>query len=208
MRKIVSRALGRRPSVVELVHRLAEERKRTTRLPRASATAAPRIVRDRTNWVRCRVDYGQCVDRAADGAIARRAITDEGRLIWLVHAPGRRHAYHAVAAGVEAAFAEADAARVRRRAIGRRWAEIARLRRDVLLCRRRFFTTVGDAREAGLCELGIRGFLARFGLARRGGAPAFVLALVSFVDRQPGYAMFAAHLRLEREAARPRSARG
>ena len=107
-----------------------------------------------------------------------------------------------------AAFAEADAARVRRRAIGRRWAEIARLRRDVLLCRRRFFTTVGDAREAGLCELGIRGFLARFGLARRGGAPAFVLALVSFVDRQPGYAMFAAHLRLEREAARPRSARG
>ena len=201
METITRRARARRPRAAELVRRLTAERERTARLPGATVTGTPRIVRDRANWVRCLVDRDQVVERGLDGATARRAITDEGRLIWMVQARGRRHAYHAIAADAEAAFAEADEARERRRQIGRRRAEIRRLRRDVLLGRRRYFTTIDDARVAGLCELGIRGFLARIGHSRRGGASAFVLALASFLDRQPGYAMFAAHLRLERERA-------
>ena len=198
MVNIAGRAAARRPDAAELARRLIGERERTARLPGAVLTDTPRIVRDRANWVRCLVDHDQLVERAADGTTARR--------IWMVQAPGRRHAYHAIATEAGAAFEEADEARERRRAIGRRRSEIRDLRRDVLLLRRRYFTTVDDARAAGLCELGIRGFLARVGHSRRGGASAFVLALASFFDRQPGYAMLAAHLRLEREDAGGREA--
>jgi len=115
---------------------------------------------------------------------------------WMVLFDGKRFAYHATARTVENAFEQAVQAKARRRAISKRWAELRQLRSDILLLKTRVRPTLEDAREAGLCDLGVEGFLSRTGLGKRPDYPGYFLALMSLFDRQIAYPLFAAQQRV------------
>lgn len=182
------------------IEKLLCERERTARYEGASVVPE-RPHRNKDNWVSTWIDDGQCVPHSNGKNVAKRAITDDGQLIWMVYSTGRRFAYHSNAATPVEAFEQAADARRKRKRIAMRWPEIVRLRRRVLLGRVRVTVRTQDGREAGLCELGIQGFLRRFGF-RGTEFSGRALALLSFIDRQPGYALFVAHLRqcAERES--------
>lgn len=113
----------------------------------------------------------------------------------MVQQQGNRFAFHADRDSAEDAFKQASEARRARKAIASRWPEIAKLRRRILTGRTRLTVSVDDARRAGLCELGIQGFLHRVGLGGRTQFSGKLLAVLSFMDRQVAYATFAAYQR-------------
>ena len=155
-------------------------------------SAMPDIVRNTDDWVRVWVDQGNVVQSEYHGARATRAITDGGQLIWMVLKEGRRRAYHATAQSVEEAFGQMQLAGARRRRISRQMPALRRLRRDVLLGRVKLRPTLEDARQSGLCDLGVEGFLTRMRLGQRPDYPGYLLALVSLIDRQVAYPLFIA----------------
>lgn len=151
------------------------------------------------NWVRTWIDTAHTVERNSGRIRASRAITQAGQLIWMIQQQGNRFAFHADREPVDAAFRQASEARRKRKAIAARWPEIVRLRRRILIGTVRLTVSVDDARQTGLCELGIQGFLHRVGLGGRTLFPGRVLAVLSFLDRQVGYAIFAGYLRQQAE---------
>lgn len=134
------------------------------------------------------------VEHRSGRILASRAITQSGRLIWMIQLHGNRFAFHADRDPVDAAFRQASEARRARKAIAARWPKIVKLRRRILIGTERLTVSIDDARRAGLCELGIQGFLHRVGPGGRTHFPGRVLVVLSFMDRQVGYAIFAEHL--------------
>lgn len=185
--------------VAELHERLVAERP-------TPCEAVP--YRNTDNWVGTWIDPGQKVVGEDGRTYAERAITDHGQMLWMVHSPGRRYAFHASPQSADAAFAQAEDARRRRKAVARRWNEYKVLRRRIILGRVRLSVLVDDGREAGLCEVGIQGFLRRFGLHRQRAFSGRTLALLSFLDRQAGYAVLVAHDRHERASGAFRAVSG
>ncbi len=171
----------------------------TAKEPGAIISPTGRLIRNTDNWVRVWMDEGQKVRDEPNRCTATRAITDDGQLIWMVHVDGKRFAYHADGHTAADAFSQAAEARARRRAVSRCSAELRRLRRKILLGRIKVRPTVADARQAGLCELGITGFLARSRLGERADYPGYFLALMSLVDRQIAYPLLTAHARMRAE---------
>ncbi|UWQ23109.1 hypothetical protein [Jannaschia sp. W003] len=161
----------------------------------------PHLERNTDNWVRSWVDRDHVVTHRSGRVTATRAITDSGLLIWMVQLQGNRFAFHADREGVDDAFRQASEARRARKAIAARWDEYRALRRRIFLGDRKLRITVDDARRAGLCELGIQGFLHRFGLGGRADFPGRLLAVLSYLDRQVGYAVYAGHTRQQAEEA-------
>jgi len=175
----------------------------------ASPTSRPdsaRLRRCRANWVPAWVDDEHRIEGNDPAVHARRAITDCGRLIWMVHRAGRRFAYHSLATDPIDAILEAEAAVARRRAIRARWDEVDGLRRDALARRVRFTAVRSDAAAGGLCQLGIEGYMRALGLARVEEVSAFWLAVGCKIDEQAGFALFSAaerHGLLECTEVRP-----
>jgi len=129
--------------------------------------AANLCERNTDDWVRVWIDPGHEFRDEQTSATARRAITDEGQLIWMVLVDGKRFAFHASAQKVHDAFVQATEAAENRRAIARQWRKVKQLRRNILLLKTRVRPTMDDARKSGLCDLGIQGFLRRTGLGKR-----------------------------------------
>lgn len=185
--------------VDELYKRLADERHESSVLTSlaSSSNEHTSIKRNTDNWVRTWVDMSYSVEHEDGKRVALRAITDTGKLIWMVETLGRKYAYHADANKVEEAFAQAEQARVARRGIARQWRDVKVLRRRVLLGSVSLVTTLEDARNAGLCELGIQGFLNRIGYTGATNVSGRLLMLLSFIDRQIAYAVYAGYLRMK-----------
>lgn len=192
---------GRRQRFDDLKQQLVMERQMTSLLERAILSVGPHLVRDRSNWVGCWMDTGYRVTADEGDIEAVRAITDAGQLIWMVRHPDKRFAYHADAHDPFAAMAQARKAWAARREIKSRWDEVRALRRDVVAGRRKLTVHIEDARDAGLCELGIRGFLTSLGQGARVRMPGRVLALLSYMEPQAAYALWAAHERGDRAVA-------
>ena len=186
------------PTEAELNARLIGERNRTVEQKNATIKDLFELVRNTDDWVKVWVDEGQYVRDDASKVTATRAITDEGQLIWMVKLDGKRFSYHATSTLARDAFEEAKEAREKRRLVTKRWTEVKQLRRDILLGRRRLRVTIEDAKNAGLCTLGINGFLKKTGMGQKPDYPAFILMLVSLFDRQVAFPVFAAHLRVMR----------
>lgn len=153
------------------------------------------LVRSTDNWVRTWIDPENTVTHRSGRIVASRAITQSGLLIWMVQQKGNRFAFHADRDTAEEAFKQASQARRARKAIASRWPEIVKLRHRILMGRTRLTVSVDDARRAGLCELGVQGFLHRIGLGGRTEFSGKLLAMLSFMDRHVTYAMFAAYQR-------------
>ena len=167
----------------------------TSLIDRAFLSEGPHLVRDRSNWVGCWLDTGNRVLSDIDDVEAVRGITDHGQLIWMILHPNKRFGYHAGAKDPVAAIEQARAAWRARRAIKSRWPEVLQLRRDVLAGRKSFVVHIDDARDAGLCDLGIRGFMRALGFGNRVRLSARTLAALSYVDPQAAYALFQAYQR-------------
>ncbi len=178
---------------------LSKDVDRLAKHPNAVAVIGGGLVRNTDDWVRVWIDEGLVFRDETTNSSAHRAISDEGRLLWMIKGDGKRFAYHATAPTPEEAFEEAANATARRRSIAKRWPEVRALRRDILLLRDRVRPTREDARHAGLCEMGVDGFLRRTGLGNRQDYPGYILAIASLFDRQIAYPLFAAHVRQQLE---------
>lgn len=165
------------------------------------------FTRNTDDWVRVWIDEDHKVLDKTSNSTARRAITDDGLLIWMVLREGRRFAYHATAQTAQGAFAQAAEATARRQAIRVHWADVRKLRRKILMGRYRSRPKVEDARAAGLCELGVQGFLRRTGLGQRETYPGYFLALASFFDPQIAFPLWVEYQRRAENIETPRAAR-
>lgn len=187
--------LRRAQRVDQLKQLVVMDRQMTSLMDRAFLSVGPHLVRDQSNWVGCWMDTGYRVGADTGDIEAVRAVTDAGQLIWMVRHPDKTFGYHADANDPFAAMAQARCAWARRREIKSRWAEVKALRREVIAGRRKLVVHIDDARDAGLCDLGIRGFLRALGQGARVQMPGRVLAVLSYFEKQAAYALWAAHVR-------------
>ena len=194
--------------VDQLKQMLVMDRQMTSLIDRAFLSVGPHLVRDTSNWVGCWMDTGYRVRADAGDIEAVRAITDAGQLIWMVRHPEKTFAYHADATDPFAAMVQAKQAWAKRREIKSRWTEVKALRREVMAGRRKLVVHVEDARDAGLCDLGIRGFLRALGQGDRVRMPGRMLAGLSYFEKQAAYALWAAHVRTSDVAVAGRNQMG
>ncbi|GFE66916.1 hypothetical protein [Litoreibacter roseus] len=141
------------------------------------------------------IDTANHVEHDHGVTTARRAITDDGQLIWAVAHPEQRFAYSSAAVDPNDAMEEARSAWFARRQIGVRWKDVAVLRLDVLLNGAHFSVTREDAYGAGLCRVGVDKRLRQAGFAQVFAFSARKVAALSLIETQLAYVLFAAHLR-------------
>ena len=186
--------------------RLARERQMMSLMEKEMIPLVEPFARKRENWVPMWVDLGHRVVCETGTAVALRAITDRGELLWFVRQTGQRLGYHAQDSDPVAAIAAAREARNARRAIRARWDEVRRLRDDVLRGKKSFPVHINDAYASPLCTLGIDGFMRRMGMGRVQNVPCRLVAALTYVDEQVGFVLWQAWLRHQRAQATARQA--
>ena len=175
--------------------RLARERQMVSLMEKEMIPLVEPFTRKRENWVPMWVDLGHRVECESGEAVALRAITDRGELLWFVRQSGQRLGYHSQEADPVAAIEEARAARQARRAVRQRWDEVQKLRSEALRGKHRFTVSRQDAYNSPMCTLGIDGFMRRLGMGRVQKVPARLLAACAVVDEQVGFVLWQAWLR-------------
>lgn len=151
----------------------------------------------RADWVSAWVDRQHKVLSDWQGVTATRAITVEGRLIWMVKHPEYRREYHARAATSAAAFNEARMAWRRRAEMRKHKAEVRRITHEMRFLKVRHDVTVDDAYASPLCDEGVDGFLHSLGLGRYRCFPGWLIAWLAVFDRQVGFVLYEARKRHE-----------
>lgn len=156
---------------------------------------AERLVFDRSDWVSAWVDPRQSVTSHSGLLVATRAITTQGRLLWLVRRAGLARAFHSRADDPFAAMAEAEAA-WRRRADQRQLRpQVRAIVRDLRRLRRRMWVCRADAYRSPLCDEGVDAFLRSLGLGRFDCFPGWLIAWLFAFDRQVGFVLYEADQR-------------
>ncbi|TNF22825.1 MAG: hypothetical protein EP318_02640 [Rhodobacteraceae bacterium] len=161
------------------------------------------IVRHSESWVRMWVDNSWAVRSRCGRMYARRGMTDDGQLIWLVRHVDRKLAYHTVGHTPDMAFRRAQEGWQRCDAMKAHRREARGLIRDLLLGRARFDVSVVDAAEAPLSPVEVRGFLARMKIDRKYRISGRMAALMALIEPQMGLIIWIAH---QRRARRPATA--
>lgn len=152
------------------------------------------------SWVRMWVDHTYVVFSACGMMFARRGITDDGQMIWLVRHIQRPLAFHAVGHDPEMAFQRARDAWARCDALRLRSREIRALCRALLLGRERFDITVEDAAASPLSAVEVRSFMTRMGLLRRRRISGRLAALFAIIEPQMGLVIWTARARQARRS--------
>ncbi|MDU8941979.1 hypothetical protein [Ovoidimarina sediminis] len=191
-----------------LIDRLVAARTAAPMLERMCADPRRDVFFDRSDWVSVYADAANTVRRDQGRLTATRAITLQGRMIWLVRARAFKRAYHSRAGTAEAAFRDAETAWSRRAAMRVHRDELQRVVRDLRFGRVRYPITVDDAYASPLCEEGVDGFLRSFGLGRFRTFPGWFIAWAFALDRQVGFVIWEAHLRQAGPAHGEEAARG
>ncbi len=155
----------------------------------------------RMDWVSTWLDRLNVVHSREGNLTATRAITAQGRLIWLVANPNFRRAYHSRSDTATNAFDEARTAWSRRAEFRNRKTEMKRILWELRLLRVRHNVTVEDAYASPLCEEGVDGFLRSLGLGRFRRFPGWLIAWLSIFDRQVGMVLYEARKRHELSGA-------
>lgn len=188
--------------------RLAVERKLLSAEFTGLQPTAGDIQRHSESWVRMWVDMSYAVFSDCGDMYARRGLTDDGQMIWLVKHIQRRLAFHAVGHDPALAFRRAEDAWRRCDEMRARSGEARRLIRDLILGRERFDVTVADAAESPLSAVEVRGFLSRMGLSRRQRISGRLAALFALIEPQVGMIILIAHQRRAPGRARSVAAQG
>ena len=153
------------------------------------------MVFNRSDWVSAWEDRRHVVWTNDLAFSATRAITRQGRLIWMVRSPGVRRPYHARASTAAAAIQEASLARQRRAEFRHHKEEVRRIVRELRFLRVRHDVTVEDAYASPLCEEGVDGFLRALRLPRFRRFPGWLIAWLQIFDRQVEFVLFEARKR-------------
>ncbi|MEL6639821.1 MAG: hypothetical protein AAFP98_00680 [Pseudomonadota bacterium] len=185
--------------------RLARERQMISLMEKEMIPLVEPFARKRENWVPMWVDLGHRVTCETGMAVALRAISDRGELLWFVRQDGQRLGYHSQEADPVAALAEARTARIGRKAVRQRWDDVTRLRYKILRGKHRFRVTRDDAYASPLCAVGIDGFMRRFGMGRVQSVPARLLAAAAVLDEQVGFVLWQAWQRHQATLTAPQT---
>lgn len=180
---------------IELKQALVALRDETSLIERELALATGAIKRETVNWVPMWVDWENAMRSDRVGATAMRAISDAGELMWYVRHDRKKHGFHSQRGTPAEAIAEAEDAWERRRQVRGQWADIEKVRKELLLGRRRMFVRVQDAHDSPLCSIGIAWFLKRMGLSRVEGVSGRTAALLMKIEPQMGFVIHQAVLR-------------
>ena len=175
--------------------RLAKERQMMSLMEKEIATVLGEFIQDRENWVRMWVDTGHAVLSDCGRLTAFRGIDFDGTLMWLVRHPDKAHGYHSLERDPHAAIAEAEAAWADRRRVRKRWGDVRRIARELLLGKKRFEVTRADAHRSALCSAGIDAFMARIGLPNAQRVSGRTAALLMMLEPQLGFVIYAAYER-------------
>ncbi|MDO6730107.1 hypothetical protein Q4577_08760 [Marinovum sp. 2_MG-2023] len=159
------------------------------------------IERHNESWVRMWVDNSFAVDSDCGLMMARRGLTEDGQIIWLITHVQRPLAFHAVGHDPAMAFDRARDAWSRCDALRLRSADIRALCRDLLMGRVRFDITVEDAAASPLSAVEVRSFMSRMGLSRRRRISGRMAALIALIEPQVGMVIWTAQQRQARRTA-------
>lgn len=168
----------------------------TSLIERDLLTITARFRADRSNWVRMWVDPDHAVRSDCGQITALRGITWDGKLLWLVHHPDKRHGYHSAHDCPFAAIDEAEQAWRERRRVRQCWPFVEDLARDLRRGRRRMEVRIEDAHASALCTVGIEGFLGRIGLGRVQRVSGRTAGALMLIEPQVGFVILAAFERL------------
>lgn len=152
------------------------------------------------SWVKMWIDRSYIVHSPCGTMHARRGITVDGQIIWLVQHPVRPRAFHAVGHDPAMAFRRAADAWARCDALRALRPEIKALARDLIWGRARLDITIEDAAASPLSAVEVRSFMARLRLSGTRQISGRLAALLTFVEPQVGFVIWTAHQR--RNAAR------
>lgn len=186
-----------------LMDRLAAERPNQSAIERLCSDYEADIVFDRADWVSALVDTGNVVEFSTKKMTATRAMTLQGKLIWLIRSAQYRRAYHS--SETDAASAVEDALRAwKRRSDMRRYRDDVRaIVSDLRWGRKRFRIHVDDAYASPLCNEGVDGFLRSIGVGRFTDFPGWFIAWCFALDRQVGFVIWEAYKRTQAEPCVP-----
>ena len=164
-------------------------------LERLCADPERDILFDRSDWVSAYLDRGNTVSIDGGRLMATRAITTQGRMIWLVRSRHLSRAYHSRMADPHAAMTEAERAWQRRRDMRAHRDELGKIVHALRWGRLRYKIRVDDAYASPLCEEGVDGFLRVVGFGAITTFPGWFIAWCFAIDRQVGFVIWEAHQR-------------
>ncbi|MEM8973924.1 MAG: hypothetical protein AAGD43_17830, partial [Pseudomonadota bacterium] len=153
------------------------------------------LVFDRSDWVSAWVDPRQ-VYWSRDGLTqATRAITVNGRLIWLVSHPKFKRPYHSREETAMEAFSDAENAWHRKLAQAHAKRAVREIAYRLATFRESYAVVIDDAYRSPLCDEGVDGFLRSLGVPGIKRCPGWLVAWFYYVDRQVGFVIYEAHKR-------------
>ncbi|CAN0453336.1 unnamed protein product, partial [Ectocarpus fasciculatus] len=155
-----------------------------------------RLEFDRSDWVSAWVDPHNFATSACGTVRACRAISMEGRLLWLVRKSGLNRAYHSRETEAEAAIADAERAWQRRLDQRTLKPRVKAIVADLRWLRVRHRVLIDDAYQSPLCDEGIDAFLRALWISGFRSYPGWLVGWLFAIDRQVGFVLWEAHLRV------------
>lgn len=153
------------------------------------------LVFDRSDWVSAWVDPRQSYWSRDGLTQATRAITVDGRLIWLVSHPKFKRPYHSREETATEAFLDAQNAWRRKTAQAKAKGEVREIVYRLATFRESYAVVIDDAYRSPLCDEGVDGFLRSLGVPGIKRCPGWLVAWFYYVDRQVGFVIYEAHKR-------------
>ncbi|WP_263843569.1 hypothetical protein [Roseobacter sinensis] len=122
-------------------------------------------------------------------------------MLWLVRKSGLRRAYHSREKEAEAAIADAQTAWQRRHDQKIFKPQVHTIVSDLRWLRVRHPVLIDDAYRSPLCDEGIDGFLRTLRISGFRSYPGWLVGWLFTIDRQVGFVLWEAHLRVSAAAA-------
>lgn len=154
---------------------------------------------DWSDWVAAWVDPLNRATADCGTVVACRAISTEGRLLWLVRKSGLGRAYHSREEQAGAAIADAERAWRRRQEQKIFKPQVRAIVSDLRWLRVRHAVLIDDAYRSPLCDEGIDSFLRTLRIAGFRSYPGWLVGWLFAIDRQVGFVLWEAHLRVAAE---------
>jgi hypothetical protein len=182
-----------------LMDKLAAERSSESAIERLCSDYESDIIFDRADWVSALVDTGNVIQFNTMKMTATRAITLQGKLIWLIRSAQYKRAYHSSQPDASSAIQDAICAWKRRSDMRRYREEVRAIVSDLRWGRKRFRIRVEDAYASPLCNEGVDGFLRSIGVGRFTDFPGWFIAWCFALDHQVGFVIWEAYKRTRAE---------
>ncbi len=182
-----------------LMEKLVAERTQQSAIERFCSNYDADIVFDRADWVSALVDTRNVIRFPTQKVTATRAITLQGKLIWLIRSVHYARAYHSSEPDATSATKDAVRAWTRRSDMRRYRDDVRAIVSDLRWGRKRFRIHVDDAYASPLCNEGVDGFLRSIGVGRFTDFPGWFIAWCFALDRQVGFVIWEAYKRTQAE---------